>query len=29
MSNEKLQSKGKGMEAVGSVPPNIHTECAM
>lgn len=29
MSNEKLQSKGKGMEAVGSVPLNIHTECAM
>lgn len=22
MSNEKLQSKGKGREAVGSVPPN-------
>lgn len=29
MSNEKLQSKGKGMEAVGSVPPNTRTECAM
>lgn len=29
MSNEKLLSKGKGMEAVGSAPPNIRTECAM
>lgn len=29
MSNEKLQTKGKGMEAVGSMPPNVGTECAM